>query len=169
MKKLVEDNLKLVYYVVSREFPDLLKDEDVIQVGNLGLVKAAQKFDYTRNGKFSTYAYSRIKYEIMHHLKRERKHNGVVSLSTPISAEDDDIVLEDTIPDPYDKIDEVVVKEKYGRLLGMLTEREFTILKLKEQGYKTQYIADYLGVSKQRVSWQMRNIYRKYEMLGGDK
>ncbi len=52
--EIVNKNLKLVLYV-ARKFRGLEHD-DLIQAGNIGLLKAIDKFDYTKGYKFSTYA-----------------------------------------------------------------------------------------------------------------
>lgn len=68
VNKIVKHNLRLVpmvtqHVMASKRFGD--KDTlDLLQAGTLGLTRAAQKFDYSRGYKFSTYAYAWIRQRV---------------------------------------------------------------------------------------------------------
>jgi RNA polymerase primary sigma factor len=72
-QKLIEANLRLVVKIAkvfkTPDFPLL----DLIQEGNLGLMKAAEKFDYKREVRFSTYASWWIKQSIVRALSNKRR------------------------------------------------------------------------------------------------
>lgn len=55
-KKLVKANLRLVISIAKRYVGNGVLFMDLVQEGSLGLIKAAEKFDYTKKFRFSTYA-----------------------------------------------------------------------------------------------------------------
>lgn len=67
--ELVEANLRLVISIAIKFQGSNVPLEDLIQEGNLGLIRAADKFDYRKGFKFSTYAIWWIKQAIMRSLE----------------------------------------------------------------------------------------------------
>ena len=77
-KKIIESNLKLVV-ALSREYYNIpfesLTYMDIIEAGNIGLIKAVERFDYKKGYKFSTFASYYIKSQI---IKEIYKNNRII-------------------------------------------------------------------------------------------
>ena len=64
-RKLIQANLRLVVSIAKKYIGQGILFMDLVQEGSLGLIKAAEKFDYKKNFKFSTYATWWIKQTII--------------------------------------------------------------------------------------------------------
>ena len=64
-RKLIQANLRLVVSIAKKYIGQGVLFMDLVQEGSLGLIKAAEKFDYKKNFKFSTYATWWIKQTII--------------------------------------------------------------------------------------------------------
>lgn len=72
-QKLIEANLRLVVKISKSYVTSDVNFLDVIQEGNLGLIKAAEKYDHKKNVRFSTYAAWWIKQSIVRALSKKRR------------------------------------------------------------------------------------------------
>jgi RNA polymerase primary sigma factor len=70
---LIESNLRLVVKIAKAYMTPDVSLLDLIQDGNLGLLKAASRFDYRKNVRFSTYAAWWIKQAITRSLANRRR------------------------------------------------------------------------------------------------
>ncbi|HYG69015.1 MAG TPA: sigma-70 family RNA polymerase sigma factor [Anaeromyxobacteraceae bacterium] len=111
--RLIRHNLALVLAVVRTQRLGTVRVEDVVQEGNLGLMRAVEKFDPHAGTRFSTYAVWWIRAYVGRYLKGARSNvrprSGTVaqddySLDAPISDDDADASwldrMEDERPDP---------------------------------------------------------------------
>lgn len=72
-KKLVKANLRLVVSIAKKFIGQGILFMDLVQEGALGLIRAAEKFDYSKNFKFSTYATWWIRQTIMRAIANNAK------------------------------------------------------------------------------------------------
>lgn len=72
-RKLVQANLRLVVSIAKKFIGQGVLFMDLVQEGSIGLIKAAEKFDYSKNCKFSTYATWWIKQTIMRAIANNSK------------------------------------------------------------------------------------------------
>lgn len=70
-KTLIESNLRLVVKIAIEMHQGKMPLMDIIQNGNLGLIRAAEKFDPERNIRFSSYAAYWIKQSILRHFQED--------------------------------------------------------------------------------------------------
>jgi RNA polymerase primary sigma factor len=112
-QKLLNHNLALVLAVVRSQNRQGVQAEDIVQEGNLGLMRAVEKFDPDAGTRFATYAVWWIRAYVWKYLKEARSTvrpkagkiaRADLSLDAPIGDEDEDIShldrLEDERPDP---------------------------------------------------------------------
>ena len=152
-QQLIEDNINLVYALISREYPTYLHDDDIIQCGMLGLCQAADKWDENK-AKFSDFAWYCIRHEIIREFKRRSKYSGTLSLDYEISNEDgvktplgDFIVGDEDVPYVDLSVD-----------LSRLNEKELQIYNMLIGGVEPLEIARRLNITHQYVTWTKRKL-----------
>ena len=109
-KKLIQANLRLVVSIAKKYTGQGILFMDLVQEGSLGLIKAAERFDYTKGFKFSTYATWWIKQTIIRAIANNSRtiripvhmsdkirtlKRAIVKLSVDLGREPDDEELAD--------------------------------------------------------------------------
>ena len=156
---LIEDNMNLVYFLVSRYYPTFTQDEDIIQSGMVGLCRAADTWDESKS-MFSTYASKCILNEILQEFKRRKRHYNTVSLDQDVT--DDSTLSEFLIGD--EDIDFV----DFDGFYNQLNPREKEIVKLQHAGVSVKEIAEKFDCSQECVYKHIRLMKTKWREFNGD-
>ena len=170
--EIIEHNLRLVVYI-AKKFEGSVSDiSDLVSVGAMGLMKAVNSFDPTKNIKLATFASRCIENEILMYLRKIVKRKCEVSLDEPINvdSEGNELLLSDVVgtdPDQiYKDLERKAEIEELYRSFSTLSEREFEIIKmhygLMDTEEKTQKeIADMLGISQSYISRIEKKVLAK--------
>jgi RNA polymerase primary sigma factor/RNA polymerase sigma factor len=162
--QIIQANLRLVVSIVKRYVSDTEQLFDLVSEGNESLMRAVEKFDYTRGFKFSTYATWAIKKNYARSFAKEMKQRDRFRSGSE--------ELFDGQPehraDPHAQLRAQEVREnQVGKILDCLPDRERQIIVERfgltaDAGPKTlQVIANELGVSKERVRQLERRAMSK--------
>ena len=90
--KLIEHNLRLVAYIVNKNYPEAVRGcqqdaDDLISIGTIGLIRAAETFDYTKGRRFSTYASMCIDNQIKMHFRKIKRQQSEVYINEPLETD----------------------------------------------------------------------------------
>ena len=90
--KLIEHNLRLVAYIVNKNYPEAVRGcqqdaDDLISIGTIGLIRAAETFDYTKGRRFSTYASRCIDNQIKMHFRKIKRQQSEVYINEPLETD----------------------------------------------------------------------------------
>ena len=149
---LIERNLRLVVYI-SRKFENTGIDiEDLISIGTIGLIKAVNTFNLSKNIKLATYASRCIENEILMYLRKNSRKKAEVSFDEPLNVDLDgnELLLSDILGTDNDEIYKVI-EEEIDRDLLVIMELRFA-LKTKGQEKTQKEVATMLGISQSYIS-----------------
>lgn len=166
--KLIQHNMRLVAFIVRRHYPDYRDQEDLISIGMIGLIRAAETFDYERSINFSTYAGKCINNQIRMHFRKIKHQLTEVYMNEPMDCDKDgnEVTMADIFPDDTSVEDEAVlninIKKLYRFIDEELDDREKEILTKRyglsgtgyniQKTYTQQEVADELNISRSYVS-----------------
>lgn len=160
---LIERNLRLVVYI-ARKFENTgVGVEDLISIGTIGLIKAINTFNPSKNIKLATYASRCIENEILMYLRRNNKMKTEISIDEPLNIDWDgnELLLSDILGTDNDiihrSLEDEVDRELLNTAMKKLSLREKKIMELRfglSNGIeKTQKeVADLLGISQSYIS-----------------
>lgn len=169
---LIERNLRLVVYI-ARKFENTgIHVDDLVSIGAIGLIKAANTFDPHKNIKLATYASKCIENEILMFLRRNNKVKAEVSFDEPLNVDWDgnELLLSDVLGTENDLVLKNIEAEVERKLLysaiEKLSRREKKIMELRfgllGQDERTQKeVASMLGISQSYISRLEKRIIKR--------
>ena len=162
---LITHNLRLVVYIAKKFETPTAGIEDMISIGTIGLIKAVNTFEPTKNIKLATYASRCIENEILMYLRRNNKTKQEVSVDEPLNVNSDrnELLLSDILGTEEDTIYKDLEQEAERKILikalNLLSARERSIIQMRfgigtvDGEEKTQKeVADLLGISQSYIS-----------------
>ena len=169
-RKLVEHNLRLVVHIAKRFVNTDIDIDDLISIGTIGLIKAIDKFDPSKQARLATFASTCIENEILMTIRASKRDMGNVLLSDCLGSDDEgnEMVYGDILGsddnDVYEQIEcEEDIKKMCEMMKTCLTDMERTVLELRyglkghtsangREGLTQQTVADRLNISRSYVS-----------------
>lgn len=160
--KLISHNLRLVAHIAKKYYTLPCDQDDLISIGTIGLMKAVDSFDPSRQARFSTYASRCIENEMLMQFRRERKSCPSVSLQEALEGSKDDsaLTLADVLQDNSCMEADCEMREDARRLRALIEtlparERQIVLLRygLAGQPPLTQLeTAKLMNISRSYVS-----------------
>ncbi len=171
---LIEHNLRLVVYIAKKFDNTGVGVEDLISIGTIGLIKAINTFNSSKNIKLATYASRCIENEILMYLRRNNKTKLEVSIDEPLNVDWDgnELLLSDILGTDedviYKDLETEVERSQLKRAISKLGERERTIIMLRfglnnpdDMEMTQKEVADYLGISQSYISRLEKKIMKR--------
>ena len=152
--KIVQSNLRLVVSIAKRHVASTDDFFSLVSDGNMSLIRAVEKFDYSRGNKFSTYASWAIMKNFARTIPNEFKHRDRFRTTT----EELFLSRQDDRRDPY--TEETMQRSRQrelSKILNRLDEREQKIITARfglgrgNEPLTLKQVGEELGVTKERI------------------
>ena len=175
-EKLIEHNLRLVVFLAKKYENTGVDLEDLVSIGNIGLIKGINTFSSDKNIKLATYCSRCIETEILMFLRKNKKLKMEVSIDCPLSLDGDgnELHLEDVIGTDKDvvsnDIEEKSNKEVMINCILKLKPRDRDIMILRygllgSEEYTQKEVASMLGISQSYISRIEKKVIKKLQMI----
>ena len=171
---LIEHNLRLVVYIAKKFENTGVMVEDLISIGTIGLIKAINTFNRSKNIKLATYASRCIENEILMYLRKNNKIRLEVSIDEPLNVDWDgnELLLSDILGTEEDVIckgiEDEVEKKLLRKAVDKLSEREKLIICMRfglgtsdNREMTQKEVATMLGISQSYISRLEKKIMKQ--------
>ena len=168
---LITHNLRLVVYIAKKFETPTAGIEDMISIGTIGLIKAVNTFEPTKNIKLATYASRCIENEILMYLRKSSNRRQEASIDEPLNVDGDgnELLLSDILGSDANAVSQQLEQDAeravLRRAVAALSARERQIMELRfglaDGVERTQKeAADALGISQSYISRLEKRIIR---------
>ena len=162
-KLLIEHNLRLVVYISKRFENTGINIEDLISIGTIGLIKAVNTFNSSKNIKLATYASRCIENEILMYLRKISTQRTEISFDEPLNTDWDgnELLLSDILGTDEDEVarplEDDADRQMLMEAISTLGERERAIIMMRfglpcGKEYTQKEVADIMGISQSYIS-----------------
>lgn len=177
---LVERNLRLVVYIAKKFENTGIGTEDLISIGTIGLIRAANTFRTDKNIKFATYASRCIENQILMFIRKSGNIRSELSFDEPLSTdcEGGELLLSDVLGTEENGALQELEQNEERKILfdavAALAPREREIIEMRfglsgRQEMTQKEVADALGISQSYISRLEKKIIERLRREIADK
>lgn len=162
-EQVILNNIGLVGIVMKRLNLDL-QDEDLFQTGVSGLIIAINTFDRSKGYKFSAYATTVVRNEILG-LFSKKRIAPTMSLEESLGEDGEDGTRLENVLSSGERFEDFsILRMDLDKSMNLLSEKEKNILSLLVSGETQAEIARKLGQSRENVHRILKNVKRKIKI-----